>query len=267
MSSPKNPIPMNDLARLLERLGLRALARHLQDFLTRATTHKWTPTTVLEQLAALESEDKAHRSLERRLKRSRLGRFKPMADFDWSWPKHIDRPAIDAALGLDFIPEGRNFILLGPNGIGKTMILKNIAHNAVLAGHSVLYRTAAELLDELDCDSPEQRRHRLRKYFRPRLVCVDELGYLSYDDHAADLLYHVVNPRYEARRALALTSNLAFKDWGTVFPNAPCLTTLLDRLTHHADVTVLQGQSYRARESELENSERRKRRPKPPAKE
>jgi DNA replication protein DnaC len=90
------------------------------------------------------------------------------------------------------------------------------------------------------------------------LLCVDELGYLSYDDHAADLLYHVVNPRYEANRSIVLTSNLAFKDWNTVFPNAPCITTLLDRLTHHADVTVLQGPSFRARESEMENAERRK---------
>ena len=260
MSSPTKPTPTNELAALLVRLGLRVIAQNLEDFLARATAQKWSARSLLEHIAKVESEDKAQRSLERRLKRSRIGRFKPMADFDWTWPKHIDRALIDSALDLEFLTEGRNFILMGPNGIGKTMVLKNIAHNAVLAGHSVLVRTAAELLDELDCDSPDLRRRRLRKYIRPRLLCVDELGYLSYDDHAADLLYHVVNPRYEARRSIVLTSNLAFKDWNTVFPNAPCITTLLDRLTHHADVTVMQGPSFRARESEVENAERRKKR-------
>ena len=260
MSSPTKPTPTNELAALLVRLGLRVIAQNLEDLLARATAQKWSARSLLEHMAKVESEDKAQRSLERRLKRSRIGRFKPMADFDWAWPKQIDRALIGSALALEFLTEGRNFILMGPNGIGKTMVLKNIAHNAVLAGHSVLVRTAAELLDELDCDSPDMRRRRLRKYIRPRLLCVDELGYLSYDDHAADLLYHVVNPRYEARRSIVLTSNLAFKDWNTVFPNAPCITTLLDRLTHHADVTVMQGPSFRARESEVENAERRKKR-------
>jgi DNA replication protein DnaC len=264
MSSPRKPTPTNELVAQLDRLGLRVIAHNLEDFLARATAQKWSARILLEHLAKVESKDKAQRSLERRLKRSRIGRFKPMADFDWAWPKQIDRALIDSAFALEFLTEGRNFILLGPNGIGKTMILKNIAHNAVLAGHSVLVRTAAELLDELDCDSPDMRRRRLQKYIRPRLLCVDELGYLSYDDHAADLLYHVVNPRYEARRSIVLTSNLAFKDWNTVFPNAPCITTLLDRLTHHADVTVMQGPSFRARESELENAERRKNRRKSP---
>jgi len=260
MSSPTKPTPTNELAALLVRLGLRVIAQNLEDLLARATAQKWSARSLLEHMAKVESEDKAQRSLERRLKRSRIGRFKPMADFDWAWPKQIDHALIGSALDLEFLTEGRNFILMGPNGIGKTMVLKNIAHNAVLAGHSVLVRTAAELLDELDCDSPDLRRRRLRKYTRPRLLCVDELGYLSYDDHAADLLYHVVNPRYEARRSIVLTSNLAFKDWNTVFPNAPCITTLLDRLTHHADVTVMQGPSFRARESEVENAERRKKR-------
>ena len=177
-----------------------------------------------------------------------------------TWPKKIDRGAIESALTLDFLREGRNFIVLGSNGLGKTMILKNIAHQAVLDGHSVLVRTASDMLDDLDSDSPELRRQRLRKYFRPKLLCIDELGYLSYDENAADLLFHVVNPRYDARRSIVLTTNLAFKDWNTVFPNATCIATLLDRLTHHADVTVLEGKSYRVRESEQENDERKQRR-------
>lgn len=259
-SFPEKTMKTNesDLIRQLLALGLKALAENLDDFLARATKNRLSPMQQLELLARIESEDKARRGIERRFKRSKIGRFKPLSDFDWNWAKRIDRGLIESALSLEFIREGRNFLILGSNGLGKTMILKNIAHQALLQGHSVLVQTAAELLDDLDCDSPELRRRRLQKYFRPRLLAIDELGYLSYDEHAADLLYHVVNPRYDARRSIVLTTNLAFKDWNTVFPNATCIATLLDRLTHHADITLIEGKSYRVRESEQENAERRK---------
>ena len=124
----------------------------------------------------------------------------------------------------------------------------------------MLVRSASDMLDELNSDSHELLRRRLKNYFRPRLLCIDEIGYLSYDENAADLLFHVVNPRYEARRSIVLTTNLAFKDWNSVFPNATCIATLLDRLTHHANVTLLEGKSYRVRESEQENAERKEKR-------
>ena len=122
----------------------------------------------------------------------------------------------------------------------------------------ILFRTAAELLEDLQVDSPELRRRKLANYSRPHLLCVDEVGYLSYDNHAADLLYEVVNRRYE-QKSLIVTTNRAFKEWNQVFPNATCIVTLLDRLTHHADVTVIEGSSYRVRESEQEAASRRKR--------
>ncbi len=246
-----------DLASRLAHVGLHSLSETLEDFLARATKARWSPRLLLEELARAEESERARRSLERRLAGSRLGRFKPMADFDWNWPKKIDRDIIERALTLDFIPEGRNLILLGTNGLGKTMISKNIAHAAVLAGYSVLFRTASEILDDLQSDSLELQRRKLKKYARPQVLCVDELGYLSYDHHAADLLYEIVNRRYE-HRSIIVTSNRAFKEWNLVFPNATCIATLLDRLTHHADITVLEGQSYRVRESEQEAQARRK---------
>ncbi len=130
---------------------------------------------------------------------------------------------------------------------------------AVLAGYSVLFRTASELLEDIQVDSPEQRRRRFAHYARPHLLAIDELGYLAYDTHAADLLYEVVNRRYE-QKSILVTTNRAFKEWNLVFPNATCIATLLDRLTHHADFTVIEGKSYRVRDSELE-AEARKRRP------
>ncbi len=228
----------NDLAVQLQHIGLAPSPIPWMTFWLAPSSLNGPPPMLLEELARIESHDRAQRSLERRLQCSRIGRFKPMADFDWNWPKKIDRDTIGRAFTLDFIPEGRNLILIGANGLGKTMIAKNIAHAAVLAGYSVLFRTASELLDDLQCDSPHRLRQKLKAYARPALLCIDECGYLAYDNHAADLLYEVVNRRYE-QRSILLTTNRGFTEWNEVFPNATCIATLLDRLTHHADVTVL----------------------------
>ena len=260
MNSLATTTPTNDLTRQLAQIGLHATAAGCDDFIARATKSRWSPRTMLEEIARCETGERARRGLERHLAHARLGRFKPITDFDWNWPQKIEREAIERALTGEFIREGRNFILVGTNGLGKTMITKNIAHAAVLAGHSVLFRTAAELLEDLQVDSPELRRRRLAHYGRPALLCIDEVGYLSYDNHAADLLYEVVNRRYE-QKSIIVTTNRGFKEWNQVFPNATCIATLLDRLTHHAEVTKIEGESYRVRESEQEAAARRKKKP------
>jgi DNA replication protein DnaC len=254
-----SPIPMtnHDLAVALKKIGLTAVSQNLDDLIARFIKGRWSPQNLLEEVHRIEDAERARRSLERRLQASHIGRFKPIADFDWNWPTDIDRELIERSLTLDFVRDGRNLILVGNNGLGKTMIAKNIAHAAVLAGHSVLFRSAPDIIESLQCDSPEARRRRLRAYARPALLCIDEIGYLSYDSNAADLLYQVVNRRYE-QRSILMTTNKSFKEWNQVFPNASCIVTLLDRLTHHADVTVIRGKSYRVRESEQEASARRK---------
>jgi DNA replication protein DnaC len=259
MNSPTRvtTMPCNNLARQLEQIGLCAVPAGLDDFLARAAKQRWSPHQILEYLAQTESAERAHRSLERRLRVSEIKKFKPMADFDWSWPAKIERDVIERALTLDFLAEARNLVLVGRNGLGKTMIAQNICHAAVLAGNSVLFRSAPALLEELQRQSPEGRRRKLRTYANVGLLCVDEVGYLSFDDRSADLLYEVVNRRYE-RKSVILTTNRAFKEWNEVFPNAACIVTLLDRLLHHADVTVIEGESYRVRESEQETAARRR---------
>jgi DNA replication protein DnaC len=137
------------------------------------------------------------------------------------------------------------------------MIAQNLCHAAVLAGYSVLFRPAAALLEELHRPSPEGRRRKLRAYANAGLLCIDEVGYLSFDDKAADLLYEVINRRYE-RKPVRLTTNRPFQEWSEVFPNATCIVTLLDRLLHQADVTVIEGDRYRVRESGQETAARRR---------
>jgi DNA replication protein DnaC len=258
MSSPtRTTIPSNSLAGQLQQIGMCAVPSELDDFLARATKARWSPRQVLEQLAQIEVDERSRRSLERRLRLSGIKSFKPMADFDWTWPAKIERDVMERALTLDFLGEGRNLVLVGRNGLGKTMIAQNICHAAVLAGSSVLFRSAPALLEELHRQSPEGRRSKLRSYANVGLLCIDEVGYLSFDDKAADLLYEVINRRYE-RKSVIVTTNRPFKEWNEVFPNATCIVTLLDRLLHHAEVTVIEGDSYRVRDSEQETAARRR---------
>lgn len=258
MSSPnRTTTPINSLAAQLQQIGMCAIPAGLDDFLARATKARWSPRQVLEQMGQMEADERSRRSLERRLRLSGIKSFKPMADFDWSWPAKIERDVIERALTLDFLHEGRNLVLVGRNGLGKTMTAQNICHAAVLAGSSVLFRSAPALLEELHRQTPEGRRRKLRGYANVGLLCIDEVGYLSFDDKAADLLYEVINRRYE-RKSVIVTTNRPFKEWNEVFPNATCIVTLLDRLLHHADVTVIEGSSYRVRESEQETAARRR---------
>ena len=202
-------------------------------------------------------EDRQRRSVERRLKAARLGRFKPIADWDWDWPTALDRLTLERLLALDFLPHADNVILVGAQGLGKTMLAKNLVHEAVLAGHSGRFLTASDLL--LDLNGQETARgleRRLRHYARPSLLAIDEIGYLAYDAHAADLLFQIVSRRYE-HRPLVITTNLPFKHWDTIFPNASCAVALIDRLTHHAEILAIEGESYRKREAELSQKQRK----------
>jgi DNA replication protein DnaC len=256
--APKTTTAMNNnLAAQLRQIGLIAVPGQLDDFIAHAIKARWSAHQLLEELVRVEAAERSRRSLERRLRNSGIKSFKPIADFDWSWPSQIEREVIERTLTLDFLAESRNLVLVGRNGLGKTMIAQNICHQAVLAGHSVLFRSAAALLEELHRQTSEGRRRKFRTYANVGLLCIDEVGYLSFDDKAADLLYEVINRRYE-RKPVILTTNRPFKEWNEVFPNATCIVTLLDRLLHHADVTLIEGESYRVRESEQETAARRR---------
>jgi DNA replication protein DnaC len=255
MPSP-DPIPTT-LPDQLRHLGLVYTADELNDLVARATQKRWSPIVLLEQLVKAELDTQARQRVERRLKDARLRRFKLMADFEWDWPKQIHRPTVDRVFTLDFLAKGENVIFVAPHGLGKTMCAKNLVHQAILAGHSARFLTASELL--LDLNGQETARaleRRLRLYAKPALLAIDEIGYLGYDAHAADLLFQVVSRRYE-QRSLVVTTNLPFKQWNTVFPNASCAVALIDRLTHHAEIIPIEGESYRLREAELAQQARR----------
>ncbi|MHC4406091.1 MAG: IS21-like element helper ATPase IstB [Planctomycetota bacterium] len=235
--NPPSPELLEDRAR---RLGLYGLLAHWQEL----GDQPWVQT-----LITYEEAERHRRSLERRIRASKVGRFSPIVDFDWSWPKKIDRQLIEELLQLDFIEEATNVILAGPNGVGKSTIAQNIAHQALLRGHTVLCATASAMLNDLDAqDTSTALARRLRRYTTPAVLLVDELGYLSYDSRAADLLFEVVSRRHE-QRSIILTTNKSFAEWNEVFPNSSSVTALVDRLLHRAEIVKIEGDSYRAKEA------------------
>jgi DNA replication protein DnaC len=259
---PSPDVIPTTLSDQLRQLGLVHTADDLNDFVARATQKRWSPVVQLESLVQAELEARLRHRVERRLRDAHLGHYKPMADWDWAWPTTIHRPTIERVLTLDFLAQRENVIIVAPHGLGKTMLAKNLVHEAILAGHAARFLTAADLI--LDLTRQETARalqRRLRSYLRPSLLAIDEVGYLAYDAHAADLLFQVVSRRYE-QKSIVITTNLPFKQWDTVFPNAACAVALIDRLTHHAELLSIEGESYRKREAE--QAQKRKQEPKEP---
>jgi DNA replication protein DnaC len=236
-----------DRARALALWGLLAHWEELEE-----PDHVW-----LARLLDWEEHERQRRSLERRLTQARIGRFKPLADFDWHWLVKGDRAAIEELMRLEFLHEAANAILLGPNGVDKSTIARNIAYQAVLQGQTVCFVGASAMLNELAAqDSDRALRQRLKRYAQPQLLVVDELGYLAYGHRHADLLFEIINQRYE-RKSTLITTNKPFAEWGALFPSATCVVSLVDRLVHKAEILTLEGESYRLKEAR-ERSERKK---------
>jgi DNA replication protein DnaC len=219
----------------------------------------WSEVATQPWLAPLidwEERERARRSLERRLQEAHIGRFKPLCDFDWNWPKRCDRAAIETLMTLDFLKDATNVVLVGQNGTGKTMLAQNIAHQALIAGQTALFTTAGQLLGDLAAlDSDSALRRRLHHYARPQLLAIDEVGYLSYSNRHADLMFELVSRRYQNKSTL-ITTNRSFTEWKEVFPNAACVVSLVDRLVHRAEIIVIEGESYRAKEARERNEQR-----------
>ena len=240
---------------------LRAENLHLYGLLAHWTEIEDSHWAI--QLIEWEEAERARRSLERRLSSAHIGRFKPMADFDWHWPEQCDRLAITELMSLEFLKTATNAILVGASGLGKTTIAQNIAQQAVMHGHTVLFTSAGQLLGDLAAlDSDSALRRRLRFYAAPTLLVIDEMGYLSYSNRHADLLFELISRRHEQKSTL-VTTNKSFAEWSEVFPNAACVVALIDRLVHNAEIIAIKGKSYRQKEAQERAEQRRKKRKSP----
>jgi DNA replication protein DnaC len=244
--------PVTDARRQrAQKLGLYGL---LSDW-TAVADQPW-----IEELLQREEAGRQQRSLERRIHASKIGRFKSVTDFDFGWPKKIDREQIDDLFSLSWIDAAANVVLLGPNGVGKSMIAKNLLYQAVVRGATARFVTASEMLNDLVAqEGTSALQRRLQRYCAPHVLAIDEVGYLSYDNRHADLLFEVITRRYGAKSVL-ITTNKPFAAWNEVFPNAACVVTLIDRLVHHAEIVQIDGNSYRLKEAKEEAARKAKER-------
>ena len=243
-------IDTTDIVQLLRKIGLRASREAIDAWLTHAAKTKASPVQIAEQLCTLEQREREARNLARRVKMATLGTPKSIDRFDWNHPRSIDRELYEQLhASLDFVRRGENVLLRGQAGVGKTTLAQNLGLRALERGHTVRFCTLpAALADLLRQESIPATERRLRRYTRPDLLILDELGYVPCDSRAADLLFHIVSRRHEAR-AVVITTNLAFKQWGSVFHDASCLGALVDRFAQHCHVLDIDAESWRNKEA------------------
>jgi DNA replication protein DnaC len=239
----------NDPSEVLRALGFRSSAEAIRALIAHATKSKMSPAQALLELGALEKRERDARNLVARTKGATIGPVKPLDRFDWTHPRSIDRELFDELHDtLGFLERGENVLLRGQAGVGKSTLAKHLGLAALAKGHTVRFTTlAAALADLLRRESIPAIERRLRRYTRCELLIIDELGYVPCDSDAADLLFRIVSKRHETQ-AIVITTNLAYKQWGTVFGDAPCLGALVDRFAQHCHVLDIDADSWRDKE-------------------
>ena len=233
----------------LDYLKLRFMRKHYRQLAAEAAGKGWSHQEYAERLIAGEAELRWDNGIQRRVRMARFPVLKTLEQFQWSWPKKINRLLVLQLFKLDFIQGRANAILLGGVGLGKTHLATALGYEACLYGHTVLFVTAIDVINTLaSAQATGQLKIALKKYLKPSLLILDELGYLPIDKHGADLLFQVISGRYE-KGATVISSNRAYKDWPEIFNNDATLTSaILDRVLHHAETIVIEGKSYRMKE-------------------
>src|SRR5215831_16420689 len=217
-----------DLARLLGQLDVLHVSHvksHYQSLCTTAARKRRSHIAYLAELIEGEAARREPRAIERRIKNARFPVLKTMDDFQWNWPKKINRPQIQNLFRLAFISTQTNIVLIGNVGLGKTHLSIALGHAACLNGHSVLFTTAVDIINTLAAaQSAGRLKREFHRYLKPAVLIIDELGYLPIDKHGADLLFQIISQRYE-RAPMVITTNRAYKHWSQIFNNDSTLTS------------------------------------------
>ena len=239
----------DSLTRLLLRLQLPFIRAHYHELAQTAAEQGWGHLEYLKRLIEAEVARREDKSLAQRIRRARFPLTKTLDQFQWNWPKKINRAQIQNLFRLNFVAQKSNAIFLGGVGLGKTHLCIALGHAACVRGYSVLFTTAIDIIHTLSAAAATGSLKRaMQRYLKPKLLVVDELGYLPIDKLGADLLFQIISERYE-RGATPMSTTRASKNWPEIFNNDTTHTSaLLDRLLHHAETCVVEGKSYRAKD-------------------
>lgn len=238
-----------ELTHLLRHLNLTTIAQHYEDLGSEAARDGISHVEYLRRLAETEVAARYERSVQRRIKSARLPVLKSLEQFDWAWPKKINRALVQDIFRLRFIEQNTNVVFIGGVGLGKSHFALALAHSACLHNVPALFTSAVEIVNTLSAaQATNTLAKTLKTYVAPRLLAIDELGYLPMDKRGADLLFQVISARYE-RSATIITTNTIYKQWPRIFNNDATLTTaILDRLLHHCETVIIEGKSYRTKD-------------------
>lgn len=242
------PAQLERLGEHLRKLRLLKSSERLEALLQHAAGHELPYAEFLEQVLGEEVAAKASKNIAMRTAMARFPFVKPLESFDFGYQPSIDRKLVQQLASCHFIEHGDNVIVLGPPGVGKTHLAVSLGLKAIETGYRVLFTTAANLIEKLTKAHAEGRlEDKLKIYTAPRLLIVDEIGYLPIDRVGANLFFQLISHRYE-RGPMILTSNQSFGAWGEVFGDRIIATAILDRLLHHAVTMNIRGNSYRLKD-------------------
>ena len=238
------------IAALCEQLKMASLATEWPALAQQAARDEASFADFVEKLLQCESAAREQRKRTTLMKLATMPTVKTLEQFDWAIGSGAPKAQIHELGHLTFVERAENVVLLGPSGVGKTHIALALAHRAVMAGHKVRFISAADMMLQL---AAAKAQGRLKEYFNravlgPKLLVVDEIGYLPFGRDEATLFFNLVAKRYE-RGSMVLTSNLPFTQWATAFADDQTLTAaMLDRLLHHAHIVQVTGESYRLKD-------------------
>jgi DNA replication protein DnaC len=244
------------LDRDLTELRLLEIARSYREVLDEAARKGSSMLEVLATLIGMEQAARQQRALQRRLRLARLPKPKTLAEYDFQFPKRIPKTAILRLFDCDFITEHGCAVLIGPTGTGKTHLLTALGYRAAERGYTVFNTRVVDMINHLTAAQLNGSLGKtLRTYVRPSLLLLDELGYLPIDKRGSDLLFQVVAARYELG-SIVITTNRPFREWGKLFDVDNTLATaLIDRLMHHGEGIVIQGDSFRMKDKDPDSTD------------
>ena len=236
------------LQTMLNGLGLKAVEARLEGLLEQASKKEPSYADFLDELLSCEVDARRIRYLRARLQLAHLPFVKTFEHFDFGFQPSIDERQIQELRSLRFIHEASNVVFLGPPGVGKTHLSVALAEAAIQAGFGAYFMTAHDLVTDLGRAYREGRLdRRMRVYLAPKVLIIDEMGYLPLDDMGATIFFQLVSARYE-RGSIILTSNKSYGDWGSIFGDPIIATAILDRLLHHSTTINIRGESYRLKD-------------------